>query len=88
MVQYAALAMMIAHVTGTEAYEFVHSISDAHIFVDQIPAVETMLSREPKRFPTVTMNKEKKDLFAFRKEDFELSDYEPHPGIKGIPVAI
>lgn len=88
MIQYAALAMMIAHVTGTEAYEFVHSISDAHIFVDQIPAVETMLSREPKRFPTVTMNTDKKDLFAFRKEDFELSDYEPHPGIKGIPVAI
>lgn len=88
MVQYAALTMMLAHVTGTEAYEFVHSISDAHIFVDQIPAVETMLSREAKRFPTVTMNTDKKDLFEFRREDFTLSDYEPHPGIKGIPVAI
>jgi len=88
MVQYAALTMMLARVTGTTAYEFIHSISDAHIFVDQIPAVETMLAREDKKFPTVTINKDKTDLFAFRKEDFELSDYEPHPGIKGIPVAI
>lgn len=88
MVQYAALAMMIAHVTNTIPYEFIHSISDAHIYVDQIPAVEIMLAREDKVFPTVTMNKEKTDLFAFRKEDFELTDYEPHPGIKAIPVAI
>lgn len=88
MVQYAALTMMIAQVTDTIPYEFIHSISDAHIYVDQVPAVETMLSREPRSFPTVTLNKTKKDLFKFRKEDFELSDYNPHPGIKGIPVAI
>ncbi len=88
MVQYGALTLMLAHVTNTIPYEFVHSISDAHIYVDQIPAVETMLSREPRRFPTVTINKEKTNLFDFRKEDFELSDYDPHPGIKGIPVAI
>ncbi|MES2213732.1 MAG: thymidylate synthase [Patescibacteria group bacterium] len=88
MVQYAALTMMIAHLTNTIPYEFVHSISDAHIYVDQIPAVETMLARESKAFPTLTMNTDKTDLFAFRKEDFILSDYEPHPGIKGIPVAI
>lgn len=88
MVQYAALTMMIAHVTNTIPYEFVHSISDAHIYVDQIPAVETMLSREDKVFPTIKMNLNKKDLFEFRKEDFELTDYEPHPGIKAIPVAI
>jgi thymidylate synthase len=88
MVQYAALAMMLAHVTGTEPYEYIHSISDAHIFVDQIPAVETMLAREAKPFATVVMNKDKTDLFDFRREDFTLSDYSPHPGIAGIPVAI
>ncbi|MFZ1626928.1 MAG: thymidylate synthase [Candidatus Moraniibacteriota bacterium] len=88
MVQYAALTMMIAHATGTIPYEYVHTISDAHIFVDQVPAVEMMLAREDKVFPTMHMNTDKTDFFAFRKEDFELSDYTPHPGIKGIPVAI
>ncbi len=88
LVQYATLTMMLAHVTGTEPYEFIHSISDAHIFVDQIPAVETMLAREARPFATMTMNKDKKNLFDFRREDFTLSDYNPHPGIAGIPVAI
>lgn len=88
MVQYAALTMAIAHVTGTVPYEYVHSFSDGHIYVDQVEAVKTMLEREPKSLATMKINTEKIDLFDFRKEDFELSDYEPHPGIKGIPVAI
>jgi thymidylate synthase len=88
MVQYAALTMMLAHVTGTIPYEYVHTLSDAHIYVDQIPAVEKMLERDSRPFPTMKMNTDKKDLFALRKEDFELSDYDPHPGIKGIPVMI
>jgi len=87
-VQYAALTMMLAQATGFEAYEYVHSFSDAHIYVDQVPAVEKMLAREPRAFPVMKMNSDKKDLFAFRVEDFELSEYEPHPGIKKIPVAI
>jgi len=88
MVQYAALTLALAHATNTVPYEYIHSISDAHIFVDQIPAVEKMLERESRPFPTIKINTDKKDLFEFRKEDFELSDYNPHPGIKGIPVAI
>lgn len=88
MVQYGALTLMLAHVTGTIPYEYVHSISDAHIYVDQLPAVETMLSREAKPLATMKINTEKTDLFAFRKEDFELEGYDPHPGIKAIPVAI
>lgn len=88
MIQYAALTMMLAHVTNTEPYEYVHTISDAHIFVDQVPAVQQILARESRPFPTMKINTDKKDLFSFRKEDFELSDYHPHPGIKGIPVAI
>lgn len=88
MVQYGALLMMMAQVTGTIPYEYVHSFSDAHIFVDQIPAVETMLAREPKAFPTMKLDASIKDIFDFRKEHFTLEDYNPHPGIKGIPVAI
>ncbi len=88
LIQYAALALAIAHVTGTEAYEYVHSFSDAHIYVDQVDSVNTMLAREPRRLPTLTLNTSKKDLFDFRREDFTLTDYDPHPGIKKIPVAI
>jgi thymidylate synthase len=88
MVQYAALTMAIAQATGTIPYEYIHTISDAHIYIDQVPAVEIMLARETRPFPTMNMNSTKKDLFDFRKEDFELSDYNPHPGIKSIPVAI
>ncbi len=88
MVQYSALLLAIAQVTGLEPYEYVHSFSDAHIYVDQIPAVETMLAREPKKLATMTIDPNIKDLFAFRKEHFSLSDYDPHPGIKNIPVAI
>ncbi|MFH0968933.1 MAG: thymidylate synthase [Patescibacteria group bacterium] len=88
MVQYAALTLMLAHVTGTIPYEYVHTISDAHIYVNQITAVEEMLKRESRPYPTMKINTDKKDLFEFNKDDFELSDYNPHPGIKGIPVAI
>ena len=88
MVQYAALTMAIAHVTGTIPYEYIHTVSDAHIYVDQVEAVKTMLGREPRAFPTMKINTEKNDIFDFRKDDFELSEYNPHPGIKAIPVAI
>lgn len=87
-VQYAALALMIASVTGLEAYEYVHSFSDAHIYVDQVPAVEKMLTREPRPFPVLTLKQKKKSIFDYRVTDFELSEYDPHPGIAGIPVAI
>lgn len=88
LAQYAALTMMIAQVTGYEAYEYIHSFSDAHIFVDQVDKVKELLEREDRTFPTMKMNKRKKDLFKFRVEDFELTDYDPHPGIWDIPVAI
>ena len=88
MVQYMALLMMIAQATGLEPYEYVHSFSDAHIYVDQVPAVETMLARQPLSLATMSLEKTIKNIFDFRKEHFSLSDYNPHPGIKGIPVAI
>lgn len=88
MVQYFALLLMIARATGTEPYEYIHSFSDAHIYIDQVPAVETMLSREPKSFATLTLDPSVTDFFTVRKDHFTLEDYTPHPGIKGIPVAI
>jgi len=87
MAQYAALTLALAHVTGTEPYEYVHSISDAHIYTNQVEAVEQMLERDAQPFPTVKMNTEKTDIFAFSKDDFEIEDYDPHAGIK-IPVAV
>lgn len=88
MIQYTALTLMLAQVLGLEAYEYVHTISDAHIFVDQVPSVETMLQREPRPFPVLKLNNSTKDLFAFRATDFVLEEYNPHPGIAKIPVAI
>lgn len=87
-VQYAALTMMLAHVTGFEAYEYVHSFSDAHIYVDQVPAVEKILKRSPRPFPVMKLKNPPDNLFDFRVEHFELEEYDPHPGIKKIPVAI
>ena len=87
MIQYAALTMMIAAVLDLEPYEYVHTISDAHIFIDQVSAVETMLARESRPLPMMKLSSTKKDLFEYRFSDFTLSNYHPHPGIK-MPVAI
>lgn len=88
LAQYAALTMMIAQVTGYEAYEYIHSFSDAHIFVDQVEKVQELVNREPYPFPVMKLNPDKKDLFDFRADDFELEEYESHPGMWDIPVAV
>jgi len=89
MMQYAALTLMLAQATGYEPGEYIHTISDAHIYVDQLPAVEELIARESFAFPTLKLNNPTKDLFAFRVEDFELGDdYQSGPAMKGIPVAI
>lgn len=88
MVQYSALLLMIAHVTGLEPYEYVHSFSDAHIYVDQVDAVKELIKRETRPLPQIKMINVHDSLFDFRKDDFELVNYDPHPGMKDIPVAI
>lgn len=88
MIQYGALTMMLAQALGYEPGEYVHTISDAHIYVDQIPKVEEIIARETKAFPTVTITNPTTDLFAFRNTDFELSDYEAGEAMKDIPVAV
>lgn len=90
MVQYAALALMLGHLTGYEPAEYVHTISDAHVYEDQIEKLEEMLQREPRALPTVHLTEAGKaitDIHDFRGEHFVLSDYHPHPSIPKIPVA-
>src|SRR5690606_28802961 len=89
MVQYAALALMLEQLTGFEAVRYYHTISDAHIYADQLDQVHVMLEREPRRLPTVYLNEAGRavtDIHDFRAEHFELADYDPHPGLR-IPVA-
>jgi thymidylate synthase len=90
MVQYAALTLMLEHLTGHPAVAYYHTISDAHIYEDQVGAVERMLATEPLPLPTVHLNDRGRavtDIHDFRAEHFDLTDYHPHPGIRGIPVA-
>lgn len=89
MIQYAALAMMLAHVTGYKAMGYIHHFLDAHIYVDQVPVVEEIIKRESRPFPTVKMDTSGvSNIFDFRKHHFILSEYNSHPGVKNIPVAI
>src|SRR5215212_9347773 len=89
LAQYTALGLMIEHLTGYEFVEYVHWIQHAHIYANQLDAVDEMLAREPRRLPTLRLNDSGlrvTDIHDFRAEHFELSDYEPHPAIPGIPV--
>lgn len=80
---YAILLKMVAQATGLEAYEFVHTLGDAHIYTNHIDQVKLQLSREPRSLPNLKMNPDKKDIFSFEFDDFELENYGPHPHIKG-----
>ena len=79
---YSLLLMMMAQVTGLQPGEFVHSFGDAHLYSDHLEQARLQLTRSPRPRPTMTLNPEVKDLFAFQFEDFTLSDYDPHPHIK------
>ncbi len=80
---YALLLMMVARATGLEAYEFVHTLGDAHIYLNHIEQVKLQLTREPRKLPIMKINHEVKDIFGFQFEDFTLEGYDPHPHIKG-----
>jgi len=84
---YSLLTMMIAQVSGMRAREFVHSFGDAHLYRNHFEQAKLQLSREPRPLPTMRINPEVKDLFAFRFEDFTLEGYDPHPAIPA-PVAV
>lgn len=80
---YALLTMMVAHVTGLKLGEFIHTIGDAHIYNDHLEQVNLQLSRDCKELPIMTLNKDVKNIDDFKYEDFSLSNYDPHPLIKG-----
>lgn len=84
---YALLTMMLAQITGYEPGDFVHTLGDAHIYLNHIEQVEEQLSREPFSLPQMRLNPDVTSLFDFRYEDFELVDYRFHPRITA-PIAV
>jgi thymidylate synthase len=80
---YALLTMMMAQVTGLKPGDFVHTLGDAHIYLNHIGQVKLQLSRTPFPLPQMIINPEKKNIFDFAYEDFELTGYQSHPHIKG-----
>jgi thymidylate synthase len=79
LIEYAALGMLIARSIGYSFSEYVYTINDAHIYESQIPFVEELLAREPRPFPTVTLDAGITEVLDARREHFVLTDYNPHP---------
>ena len=79
---YALFTMMMAQVCGYMPGEFIHSLGDTHLYRNHIDQARLQLTRDPKPLPTMKLNSKVKDIFAFQYEDFELLQYDPHPGIK------
>ena len=84
---YALLAHMLAHVTGYEVGDFVHTMGDAHIYLNHLEQVETQLARTPKALPTLRIGRDVGSIFDFRYEDFVFEGYDPDPAIRA-PVAV
>ncbi|GEK89757.1 thymidylate synthase [Alkalibacterium putridalgicola] len=83
---YALLTHLVAQETGLEVGEFVHTLGDAHLYMNHMDQIHEQLSREPKAFPTIKLNKEK-SIFDFEMDDIEVLDYHPHKAIKA-PIAV
>ncbi len=84
---YAMLTHMMAHVTGLGVGEFVHTLGDAHIYLNHLEQIETQLAREPFALPKLLLKRAVKGIDAFQYEDFEIVNYQSHPHIKA-PVAV
>jgi len=84
---YALLLLMMAQVAGLQAGEFVHTFGDAHLYLNHLEQTDLQLSRTPHAAPIMQLNPDIKDLFDFSFDDFELTNYDPHPHIKA-PVAV
>ena len=79
---YALLTLMMAQVCNLQPGEFIHTLGDAHIYLNHIEQAQLQLSREPRPLPTMRINPSVNDIFGFAYSDFELADYNPHPHIK------
>jgi len=84
---YALLTMMVAQVCGLKLGDFVHTLGDAHLYLNHLEQTNLQLSRDPRELPKMIINQEIKDIFSFKFEDFTLEAYDPHPAIKA-PVAV
>lgn len=84
---YALLTHLIAQECGLEVGEFVHTLGDAHIYLNHVEQVKIQLEREPKPFPTLKLNKDVHSVFEFEMNDIELEGYDPHSTIKA-PIAV
>jgi len=80
---YALLTHMIAHVTGLEVGEFVHTFGDAHIYLNHLDQVKTQLERKPRALPKLAINRKVSSIFDFDYDDFQFLGYDPYPAIKG-----
>ncbi|HZV62654.1 MAG TPA: thymidylate synthase [Methylophilaceae bacterium] len=84
---YALLTMMVAQVCNLKLGDFVHTLGDAHLYLNHLDQVREQLSRTPRQLPTMLINPDVKDIFGFKFEDFTLENYDPYPAIKA-PVAV
>ncbi|MEO0471912.1 MAG: thymidylate synthase [Bacteroidota bacterium] len=84
---YALLLMMVAQCCDLQPGDFVHTFGDTHIYHNHFDQVKEQLSRQPRPLPKMKINPEVKDIFGFTYEDFQLTDYDPHPRIKA-PIAV
>ena len=88
VVQYSALLMMMAQVSGLEAGELVHVIADAHIYDRHVPVIEEIISQKPYSAPIVTLDKSVTDFYKFDKNSFTVENYKYHEFTKKIPIAV
>ena len=79
---YALLTQMMAQVTGHKPGDFIHTLGDAHLYLNHLEQARLQLSRAPRSLPTMRLNPSVKDIFAFHYEDFSIGNYDPHPHIK------
>lgn len=84
---YALLTLMVAQCCDLEPGDFIHTIGDAHLYLNHLDQAQEQLSRKPKKLPLMRLNPARKDIFAFKYKDFTLDDYNPHPMIKA-PIAV
>lgn len=79
---YSLLTMMVAQSTGLVPEEFIHTLGDAHLYLNHLDQAQMQLSRKPRSLPTMNINPDVRSIFEFRYADFELTNYDPHPHIK------